>query len=138
LGSRFKGFLRSNVPIDHVEIVMNGKVVRSIKPSGDRRSADLEGTLPVKESGWVLLRAWNDGAVPEIFDIYPYATTNPVFFLSGEATAPHCGADADYFIAWIDRVKAAAASHPGYNTPAEREATLSQIDRARAILSERR
>jgi hypothetical protein len=135
---RFKGFLRSNVPIDHLEIVMNGKVVRTIKPSGDRRSADLEGTLPVKESGWVLLRAWNDGATPEIFDIYPYATTNPVFFRSGEAAAPRCGADADYFIAWINRVKASAAAHPGYNTHAERESTLGQIDAALEVWRRRR
>jgi TolB protein len=135
---RFKGFMRSSVPVDHLEIMVNGKVVRTIRPSGDRRSADLEGTLPVKESGWVLLRAWSDGAVPELLDLYPYATTNPVFFRSGEAAAPHCGADADYFVAWIDRVKAAAAAHTGYNTPAERDATLAEIDAARAIMIQRR
>ena len=76
----------------------------------------------------MLLRAWNDGADPEIFDLYPYATTNPVFFRSGEAAATHCGADADYFIAWIDRVtKVRGRSIQGYNTAAERDSTLAQI-----------
>jgi TolB protein len=84
----------------------------------------------VTGSGWVLLRAWNDGAAPEILDLYPYATTNPVFYRSGEAAAPHCGPDADFFIAWIERVKAAAAAHPGYNTPKERDAVLTQSDAA--------
>jgi TolB protein len=135
---RFKGFLRSSVPVDRVEIVMNGKVVRTVRPSGERRAADLEGSLPAKGQGWVLLRAWNDGADPEVFDVYPYATTNPVFFRSGDAAEPHCGADADYFIAWIERVQKAAASHPGYNTAAERDSTLSQISDALAIWRQRR
>ena len=135
---RFKGFMRSSVPVDHLEIVMNGKVVRTIRTPGDRLSADFEGTVPATGTGWLLVRAWNDGAVPEIFDIYPYATTSPVFFHSGQPSAPRCAADADYFIAWIDKVRAAAASHPGYNTAAERDATLAQIDAARAVMMQRR
>jgi TolB protein len=135
---RFKGFMRSSIPMDRVEIMMNGKVVRTIRPSGDRTAADLEGILPVKESGWVLLRAWNDAATPELLDLYAYGTTNPVFLRAGEPTAPRCGPDADYFIAWIDRVRAAAAAHPAYNTAAEREATLREIDRAREVMTQRR
>jgi TolB protein len=135
---RLAGFMRSSIPVDRLEIVMNGKVVRTLRLSSDRMSADFDFSLPVTGSGWLLVRAVGDGAVPELFDLYPYATTNPVFFRSGERTAPRCGKDAEYFLAWISRVRSAAATHPGYNTAAERETTLKQIDDARTIMEQRR
>jgi hypothetical protein len=41
--------------------------------------------------------------------------------------------DAKYFIAWIDRLEAGAAAHPGWNSSAERTATLESIRQARAV-----
>ena len=136
-GLKYKGFLRSIVPMDHLEIVMNGKVVRTIRLTGTRMSADFEGKINVSGNGWLLVRAWNDAARPEIFDIYPYGTTNAFFFHADGATT-HCGSDAQFFLTWIDRLEAAAAVHPDYNTAKEREATLGEIRAARAIMSERR
>ncbi len=132
-----KGFMRSIVPIDHLELIQRGKSVRSIPLSGDRRSADIDLTLPVDGPGWVLLRAWNEHADPDIFDIYPYATTSPVY-LSRQDSEPHCGKDADYFISWIDRLASAAKDHPDYNTSAERDLTLAQIEAARKVFEARR
>ncbi len=34
------GFMRSIVPMDHLELLQQGKVLRSIPVGGDRRSAD--------------------------------------------------------------------------------------------------
>ena len=45
---------------------------------------------------------------------------------------PHSD-DAAYFVRWVDRVTAAAAAHMGWNTPAEREAVLAQLARAREV-----
>ncbi len=134
---RYSGFLRSSVPVDHLELVWNGAVARAIPLAGDRRSADLAGTLPVSGPGWLLLRAWNDGADPDVFDLYPYATTNPVF-LAGDPQAIHCGADADYFLAWIARLQAAAQADANYNTPMEREVTLEELRAARVVFEARR
>jgi TolB protein len=116
---------------------LNGKVARTIRLTGDRQSADFAGRLPVSGNGWLLVRAWNDAAHPEIFDLYPYATTNAFFFRTSSA-AIHCGGDAQYFVKWIDRLEEAATAHKDYNTSSEREATLTQIRAARAIMSERR
>ena len=135
---RYKAFLRSLVPVDHLELVMNGTVVRTIATGRDHMSADFGGMLDnVPSTGWLLLRAWSDNASPHIFDIYPYATTNAVFFRSPDA-ATHCGPDADYFIAWLDRLETAAGTHDGYNTATERDATLNEIREARQIFSGRR
>jgi TolB protein len=136
-GLNYKGFLRSIVPVDHLELVLNGKVARTIRLTGNRLSADFVGKLPVSGNGWLLMRAWNDAAHPEIFDLYPYATTNAFFFRTSGA-AVHCGGDAQYFVKWIDRLEEAATAHKDYNTLSEREATLTQIRAARAIMSERR
>jgi hypothetical protein len=125
----FSGFLRSAVPIDHLELVMNGEVVKSFALDDRRRSADVSGSITLDKSGWLLLRAWNDGAHPLIFDLYPYATTSPVYVTVDDkpATSP---ADADYFLAWIERIRETAESHPDYNSDAERLAVLGNLDAA--------
>jgi hypothetical protein len=133
----YKGFLRSIVPIDHLELIINGQVARTIRPDKHRTAADFEGSTKVAGNGWILVRAWNDGAVPEVFDIYPYGTTNPVFF-STDGAATHCGPDADFFLKWLGRLEAAASAHQDYNTPAEREATLKEISAARDVFAQRR
>jgi hypothetical protein len=131
------GFMRSIVPMDHLELMARGKVVREIALEGDRTSADFDEPVEVAEPGWLLLRAWNEHSSPDILDIYPYATTNPVFFTQRGA-ATHCGDDADYFIAWIDRLAAGARNHPDFNTEAERRTTLEQIAAARKVFEQRR
>jgi TolB protein len=136
-GVEYKGFLRSIVPVDHLELVLNGQVVRTIALRGTHMTADFAGKLAVTGNGWLLLRAWNDTAHPEIFDLYPYATTN-AFYLHANDHAVHCGDDAQYFVKWIDRLEQMAATHKDYNTAGEREATLGQIRAARAIMAERR
>ncbi len=55
-----QGFMRSIVPMDHLQLVQQGKVVRDLALVGDRRSADVDLSLRVTAPGWVLLRAWNE------------------------------------------------------------------------------
>ena len=122
--------LRSPVAVDHLELVQNGKVVKAFPLTGDRRSLDAAGELPVDAGGWLLLRAWNDGADPEVLDIYPYATTSPIY-LNLPGGAPPAPQDAAYFAAWMDRVIAEAERRGDYRTPREREATLNYLREAR-------
>ncbi len=131
------GFMRSIVPMDHLELLQQGKVLRSIPLGGDRRSADLDFSIRVSASGWLLLRAWSEGSSADILDDSPYATTSPVYLVN-PAVATHCGADADYFIVWIDGLATAASSHGGYNSEAERQTTLGQIAAARKVFESRR
>lgn len=120
--------LRSPVAMDHLELVNNGKVVKTFALSGDRRSLDSDGTVEL-EGGWVLLRAWNDGADPQVLDLYPYATTNPVWL--GDARAASAPQDAAYFARWLDRVIEAAAARNDYNDAGERNETLEYLRQAR-------
>jgi hypothetical protein len=121
--------LRSIVPVDHLELVVNGEVVKAFELGGDRTSFDGDGTAMLPPGGWVLLRAWNDDAHPDILDLYPYATTNPVW-TEGEAVPDP--ADAAYFVAWLDRVIAAADARDDWNTAQEERETLDYLRAARA------
>src|SRR5690606_28600917 len=58
----YSGFLRSMVPVDHLELVYNGEVVRAFDLRGEAMSAGLEGSVHVAKSGWLLVRAWNEGS----------------------------------------------------------------------------
>jgi hypothetical protein len=126
----YSGFLRSLVPVDHLEIVVNGEVVRTLDTGRDGMRADIKGSLAIKESSWVLLRAWNDGPHPDVLDLYPYATTNPVF-VSVAGQPMKSTVDADYFIAWIDRIADSAAQHPDYHFPAEQQQVMQHLVQAR-------
>jgi TolB protein len=121
--------MRSPIPMDHLELVQNGRVIRSFKLTGDRRRHDSTGTIELKDAGWVLLRAWNDAAHPDVLDLYPYATTSPVYV--DLTAAPAAPADAAYFVAWMDRVIEAAEARGGWNDEGEKRATLEYLEAAR-------
>jgi TolB protein len=122
--------LRSPVAVQHLELVENGKVVRAFQLSGDHRSFDDQGDLEVDSAGWVLLRAWNDGSDPQVLDIYPYATTSPVY-LEFPGGLPADRADAAYFVTWLDRAIADAGNRSDYRTAQERAAVLAYLRKAR-------
>ena len=125
-GLAFRVAMRSPVPVDHLELVYNGRVAQSFALTGDRRSFDAEGKLPVDASGWVLLRAWNDAAHPAVLDLYPYATTSPVW-LELPAPRPPAPADAGYFVDWLERVITTTAAREDFNDEQERAATLDYL-----------
>ncbi len=129
---RYRAALRSPVAIDHFELVQNGRVVARHRLSKARTHADVSGQLKLSRSGWIVLRAWNDGADPLILDLYPYGTTSPVYVSVG-AAATNSPADAKYFVHWLDRVIAAAEGRTDYNDDRERQATLDYLHAAQAV-----
>jgi hypothetical protein len=129
--------LWSNVPVDHLEVVSNGRVVAELPTAGDHTRADTTLKLPVEGSGWFLLRARTDRAVYPVLDLYPYATTSPVYVIRDGAPI-RSAEDAEYFLRWIDRLAAFAAMSKDWNTDAEREGVLAAIRRAREELEKRR
>ena len=127
---RFRIALRSPVAVDHLELVQNGRVVKAFALKGDRRNFDTAGELQVDTGGWLVLRAWNDGSDPQVLDLYPYATTSPIYLdlPGGPSSVP---SDADYFAAWLDHVVADAGSRADYRNDRERNATLDYLRNAR-------
>jgi TolB protein len=129
---KVKAWLRSIIPVDHLQVVCNGAVVRDLKMSADRQSADVEDTIPISRTGWCLLRAWSEKAEDPILDLYPYATTSPVY-VNVAGSTPKSASDAAYFIAWIDRLMEAAKGNRDWNTEAEKNSVLALLEQARGI-----
>jgi len=122
--------LRSPVPVDHFELVYNGKIVKAFGLRGERRSLDASGVLHLDRSGWLLLRAWNDRAESLVLDLYPYATTSPVY-VTAPQPAPSAAGDAAYFVEWLDRLLAEIAARDDFNDEQEKRATLEYFRHAR-------
>jgi hypothetical protein len=122
--------LRSPVEVDHLELVANGKVVKAFELTGNRQSFDAEGDLDVGNATWLILRAWNAGSDPEVLDIYPYATTSPIY-LELPGGHPPDPADAAYFVSWLNRVIADASARTDYRDTRERDAILDYLRKAR-------
>jgi len=128
----FTARLRSIVPVDHLEVVCNGKVVKDLKLEGARDSADVKGTIPMAESGWCVLRTYSDQAVYPVLDNYAYATTSPVYVTVAGAK-PRSPEDAKYFAAWIARTMEITGAYPDWNSAQEKELVMKRLSDAKAI-----
>jgi TolB protein len=128
----FKAKLRSIVPVDHLEIVCNGKVAKELQLDGTRESADLTGTIPLNESGWCVLRAWSEKAEYPVMDKYAYATTSPVYLTIGGKRA-YSKQDAEYFEAWIDRTIEVTEKYPDWNSADEKAYVMGRLREAKAV-----
>jgi len=129
--------LRSIVPMDHLEIVGNGKVVAAVPLTGERTTAEAALTIPVERSGWYLLRALSERAAMPVLDLYPFGSTSPIYVQVGDEPI-RSRTDAEFFLAWIARVEAAAGADAGWRTERERESVLNMLDEARRVYEARR
>ena len=120
--------LRAPFPVDRLELVQNGRVVKQFRLTGERTAFDWTGDVKLAPGGWVVLRAYNEKPNPWVLDLYPYATTSPVYF---EAPPPPAPEDAAYFVAWMDRVVEATNARGGWNSEREKADTLTYLDAAR-------
>jgi hypothetical protein len=128
----FHAQLRSIVAVDHLELLCNGRVVRTLSARHAVDRLEVSGRIPLAQSGWCLLRASTDGARDEVLDNYVYATTTPVY-VSVAGAKPRSGGDARFFAAWMDRLTESAERYPDWNNPAEKSGVLSRIAQAKAV-----
>jgi TolB protein len=128
----YRATLRANFPVDHFELIANGRVVASLNRGADRMAADVSGEVALTGSGWLLLRAWNDGPDAAVLDIYPYATTSPVYVQVAGGVRRSREA-AEYFLRWLERIRTATERDASYRSDAERTAVLQDVGRARAF-----
>ncbi|GAC1668584.1 MAG: hypothetical protein NVS9B2_11800 [Steroidobacteraceae bacterium] len=124
--------LRSIVAVDHLELVCNGRVVRSFVARKALDQGEFSGSLALKESGWCLARASSEAGRYPVLDSYVYATTSPIY-VTFSGHRPRSPVDARYFAAWIDRMEEATADYPDWNNAAEKRGVLERLTQAKAI-----
>jgi hypothetical protein len=126
----FSAELFSIVPVDHLQIVCNGRIVQELKLDASRTAAHVDGSVAIANSGWCVLRAFSDQAEYPILDIYPYATTSPIYINVARAPLNRRN-EGEYFLAWIDRLISAAQANAYYNSEAEKVSVLETLNEAR-------
>jgi len=124
--------LQSIVPVDHLELVCNGKVVKAFVARAPVAQGEFSGTIALSSSGWCVVRAFTDAARYPVLDNYVYATTSPVYveIASQTAKSPE---DARYFAAWIDRAAESATAYPDWNNDIEKQSVLDRLQKAKAV-----
>jgi len=128
----FTAHLRSVVPVDHLEIVCNGKVTKALALEGKQDTGDFSGVVPLSESGWCVLRAWSERPEYPVMDGYAYATTSPVYVTIGDKQ-PKSPDDAKYFAAWIQKTIEVTDKYPDWNSAAEKELVMKRLREAKKI-----
>jgi TolB protein len=128
----FKARLRSIVPLDHAQIVCNGKVMREVPLTRARNAADMTGSLTLESSGWCVLRAFTAHAEYPVLDNFVYATTSPIY-VAVNGAAPSSPADARFFVAWIEHLADSTARYPDWNSTQERQSVLDKLAAAKSV-----
>lgn len=134
---RVHGRVWGVVPMERVELVVDGDVVRSWEPAGDRTSLDIDDTLAIGASGWIHLRV--EGAPEDRWPLdtsYPQAFTNPVWVTVAGRPIRSVAA-ADYALRWIDKLQVMAELWPGWRSEWEKEHVYGQFEEAREVYRRR-
>jgi TolB protein len=129
---KFTVRLRSIVAVENLELVCNGKVLRSFVSRPGVDHGDFTGSIALKDSGWCIARAFTQAGRYPVLDTYVYATTSPVYVTVG-GTGPRSPQDARYFAAWIDRMTETTAAYPDWNSAAEKHGVLERLAQAKAV-----
>jgi TolB protein len=122
--------------VDSLQIIANGRVVARFASPNPAR---FDSTVTVRVTGntWLLARAFSAKPVLPILDLYPFASTSPVYVVVGNAPVA-CGTDAEYFLKWINLLSQRVRSDTNWNTSAERAQTQDLISRAHQEFIRRR
>ncbi len=91
---------RCQLPMDSLEILVNGRVVGVAKPRGNGRELSIKLELQLEESSWIVARALGAGH-RLVLDSHLFAHSSPVYAYLGEQPISSAE-DAEYFIWWID------------------------------------
>ena len=124
--------LRSGIPVDRVEIIGNGKVVARFGAMSDTTIS-----IPVDRNSWYLARAYSTRPRLPVLDLYPFASTSPVYVKVDNAPTS-CREDAEYFLRWIDLLSQRVRADTNWNTASERDRALETISRAHQEFIRRR
>jgi hypothetical protein len=127
---RVLGTAGSQYPLGRLEIVVNGRVAATTKAQEASGTISIDQAIPFEEGGWIALRVSGprhpDHPAPSLF-----AHSSPVYLIVPGKPAS-AREDAEYFLAWIDRLANAVEQRnriPGRRKPHVK----AQLDAARDV-----
>ncbi|MFN7935711.1 MAG: CehA/McbA family metallohydrolase [Bryobacteraceae bacterium] len=112
-----KAEVASLVPLDKVEVILNGKVARAVTATGGSFS------LPVKESSWIALRALGPRHRLVLNDTQAYAHTSPVY-VTVKGKPVRVLDDVRFYRNWVEKLIARVEKQGRFATPERRAEVL--------------
>jgi hypothetical protein len=122
--------VHSQNPLDRLEILYNGKIVRSFAPDLSNHSAIIATDLTASETGWISARCFERRE-----DTVRFAHTSPVFVTVGNAPFIPKRYAAEYFLEKTQELIASVAQRK-FPDESTRRATLEYYREAEKIYSE--
>jgi TolB protein len=127
---RVKAIVRTRVPLEKLEIVVNGKPVISSPAKQDETAIEKDITLA--KSSWVAARALGPWSRLVLNDVQAFAHTSPVYISVGSKPVASAE-DARFWIAWIDRLIAQVSERGRFSTAERRKEVIELFRRAQDI-----
>ena len=127
---RVRARASSQLPVKGLELIINGVVAKTITPRTNERELALDEEVKLDSSGWVAVRCTSEN------DSFPEggrtlsAHGNPIFVEIPDHPF-NAKSDAEYFLAWIDRLEGDLKKRD--RIPVGLEHVKSQLDTARAV-----
>jgi hypothetical protein len=128
---RVKATMMTQVPVDRVEIVVNGKPMISRDARG-RKQVTLDEPLPLDRSAWIAARALGPWHRLILNDTQAFAHTSPAYVHFGEQRVifPE---DARFYDEWIGKLVAQVQDRGHFLTPAHRDEVIALFRRAQRV-----
>ncbi|MEO6866159.1 MAG: CehA/McbA family metallohydrolase [Gemmatimonadaceae bacterium] len=122
----------SIAPMSQLDIIVNGKIARSVIAAGPKDSARMvfNDSVAVPQGGWIAARVIGPSS-RYVTDSYAFAQTSPVYIVRGGH--PYTSADDARFLGQaVDAIWSKVERAP-WRTVAERDRFHASITRARAV-----
>jgi len=130
-----KARAQSIEPYEVLEIIHNGKVVRSVKPHGSKFEASIDDTIDVDRGGWMAARAHGPKMLPygaTWWKMPIFAHTSPVY-LNMSVKPPEATESARILLEQLGYLRRWAESQANFPTARNREEALQLITKAESL-----
>lgn len=127
---------RSIVPMDRLEIVVNGSVVAVQEKAEKEGELRLTREIQLERSSWVAARVLGPPHRLVLNDEHVFAHTGPVYCYFGDEPI-RSAADANFWIDWIDQLIASVNERGIFATPEKHAEVIQLFRKAQNVYRER-
>jgi hypothetical protein len=122
-------------PYETLEIIYNGKVIRSAKPSGEHFAAAIDDTIEVDHGGWIAARAHGPKMLPygaTWWQMPVFAHSSPIYLDIPGRPAP-AAESARLFLDQLSYLRRWADEQAHFPTPEDKQEALGWIKKAENV-----
>jgi hypothetical protein len=134
-GVRVHATVRSELPMEKVEVIVNGRPVISRSAANEKEIVINEDVL-LKQSSWLAVRAYGPWHRLVLNDLQTFAHTSPVYAYVGEQPIAS-PSDLEFYADWIERLIAAVNARGRFATPERKQEVVSLFQRALEVYKAR-